>query len=82
MHSYRLSFGKNHIFQGSIFENIRYGKTNASLEDDILAQKKPLIHEQIFGRLRLMTQMPSCFVGGQQQRIALARFLKIHLLFF
>lgn len=32
-----LVLQKNHIFQGSIFENIRYGKTDASLEDVILA---------------------------------------------
>ena len=42
-----LVLQKNHIFQGSIFENIRYGKTNASLEDVIQAAKKASIHEQI-----------------------------------
>ncbi len=37
-----LVLQKNHIFQGSIFENIRYGKTDASLEDVILAAQKSL----------------------------------------
>lgn len=40
-----LVLQKNHIFQGSIFENIRYGKTDASLEDVILAAQKASIHE-------------------------------------
>ncbi len=72
-----LVLQKNHIFQGSIFENIRYGKTNATLEDVIVAAKKASIHEQIL-------QLPNGYdadalmlSGGQQQRIALARmFLK------
>ncbi len=72
-----LVLQKNHIFQGSIFENIRYGKTNATLEEVIIAAKKASIHEQIL-------QLPNGYdadalmlSGGQQQRIALARmFLK------
>ncbi|MDY6456718.1 ABC transporter ATP-binding protein [Acinetobacter faecalis] len=72
-----LVLQKNHIFQGSIFKNIRYGKTNATLEDVIVAAKKASIHEQIL-------QLPNAYdadalmlSGGQQQRIALARmFLK------
>ena len=38
---------KNHIFQGSILENIRYGKPHASNEEVIAAAKKASIHEQI-----------------------------------
>ncbi|WP_347454525.1 ABC transporter ATP-binding protein [Acinetobacter thermotolerans] len=72
-----LVLQKNHIFQGTIFDNIRYGKTTASLEDVIEAAKKASIHEQIL-------QLPNGYdsdalqlSGGQQQRIALARmFLK------
>ena len=72
-----LVLQKNHIFQGSIFENIRYGKTDANLEEVIVAAKKASIHEQIL-------QLPNSYdadalmlSGGQQQRIALARmFLK------
>jgi len=72
-----LVLQKNHIFQGSIFDNIRYGKTDASLEEVIDAAKKASIHEQIL-------QLPQGYEadalqlsGGQQQRIAIARmFLK------
>ena len=72
-----LVLQKNHIFQGTIFDNIRYGKTTASMEDVIEAAEKASIHEQIL-------QLPDGYdsdalmlSGGQQQRIALARmFLK------
>lgn len=72
-----LVLQKNHIFQGTIFDNIRYGKTTASMEDVIEAAEKASIHEQIL-------QLPDGYdsdalmlSGGEQQRIALARmFLK------
>ena len=72
-----LVLQKNHIFQGTIFDNIRYGKTTASMEDVIEAAEKASIHEQIL-------QLPDGYDSdalmlsdGQQQRIALARmFLK------
>ena len=72
-----LVLQKNHIFQGSILDNIRYGKMDASDEDVMLAAQKASIHEQIL-------QLPDGYhadalmlSGGQQQRIALARmFLK------
>lgn len=72
-----LVLQKNHIFQGTIFDNIRYGKTTASMEDVIEAAEKASIHKQIL-------QLPDGYdsdalmlSGGQQQRIALARmFLK------
>ncbi|MGL3043541.1 ABC transporter ATP-binding protein [Acinetobacter pecorum] len=72
-----LVLQKNHIFQGTVFDNIRYGKTNASREEVIAAAKKASIHEQIL-------QLPDGYdsdalqlSGGQQQRIAIARmFLK------
>jgi ABC-type multidrug transport system, ATPase and permease components len=37
-----LVLQKNHIFQGSIEENIRYGKTKASIEEIMEAAKKSL----------------------------------------
>ncbi|APX63998.1 ABC transporter ATP-binding protein [Acinetobacter schindleri] len=72
-----LVLQKNHIFQGTIFDNIRYGKNSASMQDVIEAAQKASIHEQIL-------QLPNGYdsdalqlSGGQQQRIALARmFLK------
>lgn len=72
-----LVLQKNHIFQGSIFENIRYGKTDASLEDVIQAAKKASIHEQILHLPEAYDADALMLSGGQQQRIALARmFLK------
>ena len=72
-----LVLQKNHIFQGSIFENIRYGKTDASLEDVILAAQKASIHEQILQWPQAYDADALMLSGGQQQRIALARmFLK------
>ena len=72
-----LVLQKNHIFQGSILDNIRYGKMDANDEEVMLAAKKASIHEQVL-------QLPEGYAadalmlsGGQQQRIALARmFLK------
>lgn len=72
-----LVLQKNHIFQGTIFENIRYGKTDASLEEVIVAAKKASIHEQISQLAKAYETDALMLSGGQQQRIALARmFLK------
>ncbi|ATO19366.1 ABC transporter [Acinetobacter sp. LoGeW2-3] len=72
-----LVLQKNHIFQGTIFDNIRYGKTNASMEDVIEAAKKASIHEQILQLPQGYDSDALQLSGGQQQRIALARmFLK------
>jgi ABC-type multidrug transport system fused ATPase/permease subunit len=63
---------KNHIFKGSVAENIRYGKPDA-----IEAARSAYLHEQIMelpGGYETDAQLLS---GGQQQRIAIARlFLK------
>ncbi len=72
-----LVLQKNHIFQGSIFENIRYGKTDASLEDVMHAAKKASIHDQILKLPHAYEADALMLSGGQQQRIAIARmFLK------
>ncbi|UYW01448.1 ABC transporter ATP-binding protein/permease [Flavobacterium agricola] len=72
-----LVLQKNHIFNGSIEENIRYGKINATDEEVIEAAKKAYIHDQIIN-LPLGYQTKALNLsGGQQQRIAIARmFLK------
>ncbi|MFR9677450.1 ABC transporter ATP-binding protein [Acinetobacter sp. SEK570] len=72
-----LVLQKNHIFQGTIEENIRYGKMDATQDEIILAAKKASIHEQIL-KLPLAYQSDALLLsGGQQQRIAIARmFLK------
>ncbi len=72
-----LVLQKNHIFSGSIEENIRYGNPQATHEDVVLAAKKAYIYDQIM-------QLPDGFQsqalqlsGGQQQRVAIARmFIK------
>ena len=72
-----LVLQKNHIFQGSILENIRYGKPHASNEEVIAAAKKASIHEQILKLPHAYEADALLLSGGQQQRIALARmFLK------
>jgi len=72
-----LVLQKNHIFQGSILDNIRYGKTDASNEEVMDAAKKASIHEQILKLPHAYEADALLLSGGQQQRIALARmFLK------
>ena len=72
-----LVLQKNHIFKGSIEENIKYGNTNASKEDIIGAAKKAYIHEQIMDMPDGYQSEAKLLSGGQQQRIAIARlFLK------
>ena len=69
------------LFAGTILDNIRYGRPNASIEDVIAAAKLAEIHDDILS-------MPSGYEtevgergvrlsGGQKQRISIARiFLK------
>ena len=72
-----LVLQKNHIFQGSIEDNIRYGNMNASLEEVEEAAKKAYLHEQILDLPQKYQHDATQLSGGQQQRIAIARlFLK------
>ncbi|WLP93319.1 ABC transporter ATP-binding protein [Psychrobacter sp. M13] len=72
-----LVLQSNHIFSGTISENIRYGDINATEEDIIIAAKKASIHEQITQLPKGYESTAKSLSGGQQQRIALARmFLK------
>ncbi len=72
-----LVLQKNHIFPGSILENIRYGQSQASEDEIFSAAKKASIHEQILKLPHGYTSDALLLSGGQQQRIALARmFLK------
>lgn len=72
-----LVLQKNHIFKGTIAENIRYGKTGASLEEIQDAARKAYIHDQIMELERGYESEAHLLSGGQQQRIAIARlFLK------
>lgn len=72
-----LVLQKNHIFKGSIEENIMYGNPEASKKDVIDAAKKAYIHEQIEELPNGYESQANLLSGGQQQRIAIARlFLK------
>lgn len=72
-----LVLQKNHIFRGSIEENIRYGDMNASFEKIVEAAKKAYLHDQIENLPEKYNSEAQQLSGGQQQRIAIARlFLK------
>lgn len=72
-----LVLQKNHIFNGTIEDNIRYGSPNASFEEVVEASKKAFIYDQIKEMPRLFNTPALELSGGQQQRIAIARlFLK------
>ena len=72
-----LVLQKNHIFDGTIAENIRYGNPDATYNDIVQAAKQAYLYDQVM-------QLPNGFdtqalqlSGGQQQRVAIARmFLK------
>lgn len=72
-----LVLQKNHIFQGSIEDNIRYGNINATFEEIENAAKKAYLHDQITELPQKYEHDATQLSGGQQQRIAIARlFLK------
>lgn len=72
-----LVLQKNHIFDGTIEENIRYGRPDATREEVVEAAKKSYIYDQIMALPKQFDNKASDLSGGQQQRIAIARmFLK------
>ena len=72
-----LVMQKNHIFAGTVEENIRYGWLDAKPEDVIEAAKKASLHDQILQMPHGYQTQARELSGGQQQRIAIARlFLK------
>lgn len=80
-HLLRRSIGlvlqKNHIFRGSIEENIRYGFMRATKDAVVAAAKKAYLHDQIEKLPNGYDSEAQSLSGGQQQRIAIARlFLK------
>ena len=72
-----LVMQKNHIFDGTIEENIRYGNPQATRDEVVEAARKAFLYDQVM-------QLPDGFQssalrlsGGQQQRVAIARmFIK------
>lgn len=72
-----LVLQKNHIFSGTIEENIAYGNPNANQQEIIHAAKQAFIYDQIMALPMQFTSNALQLSGGQQQRIAIARmFLK------
>lgn len=72
-----LVLQKNHIFKGTIGENILYGNPEASESEIVEAAKQAYIHEQIIQLPKGYDSDAHLLSGGQQQRIAIARlFLK------
>ncbi len=72
-----LVLQKNHIFSGTIEENIRYGNPEATHEEIEEAARKAYIYDQIMALPKGFESQALQLSGGQQQRIAIARmFLK------
>ncbi len=70
-----LVLQKNHIFKGTIEENIRYGKIDASFEEVQEAARKAFLHDQIEQLPKKYEAEAHLLSGGQQQRIAIARLV-------
>jgi len=70
---------ESHLFRGSIAENIRYGKADATDEDVRLAATQAEIHDFIVtlpkGYDTIVSHSGTTLSGGQRQRIAIARAL-------
>ena len=72
-----LVLQKNHIFRGSIEENIRYGNMRAGFEQVVRAAQQAYLHDQIEKLPHKYETDALSLSGGQQQRVAIARlFLK------
>jgi ABC-type multidrug transport system fused ATPase/permease subunit len=72
-----LVLQKNHIFKGSIADNISYGKAHATKAEIEEAAQKANLHEQVMSLPDQYASDARLLSGGQQQRVAIARlFLK------
>ena len=72
-----LVLQKNHIFSGTIEENIRYGRPDATRVEVMEAARKAYIYDQVMALPDGFDSNATQLSGGQQQRIAIARmFLK------
>ena len=72
-----LVLQKNHIFSGTVEENIRYGRPDATHDEVMEAARKAYIYDQVAALPDGFHTNALQLSGGQQQRIAIARmFLK------
>ena len=72
-----LVLQKNHIFDGTIEENIKYGHPEATHDDVVRAAQQAYIYDQIMQLPNGLDTMALQLSGGQQQRVAIARmFIK------
>ena len=72
-----LVLQKNHIFDGTIAENILYGDPSATMEEVHDAARKAYLYDQVMALPDQFNSKATLLSGGQQQRIAIARmFLK------
>ncbi|MBO7523705.1 MAG: ABC transporter ATP-binding protein, partial [Bacteroidales bacterium] len=72
-----LVLQKNHIFDGSIEENIKYGNPKANHAEVLMAAKKAHLFDQVMALPNQFASKATQLSGGQQQRVAIARmFLK------
>lgn len=62
---------KNHIFNGTIEENILCGKPDATKAEIIEATKKAYLHDQVMLMPKQYESNALELSGGQQQRIAI-----------
>ena len=72
-----LVMQKNHIFDGTIEENIRYGNPQATHDDVVTAARKAFLYDQVMALPDGFESSALRLSGGQQQRVAIARmFIK------
>ena len=72
-----LVMQKNHIFDGTIEENIKYGNPAATHEEVVEAARQASLYDQIMSLPKGFDTNALRMSGGQQQRVAIARmFIK------
>ena len=72
-----LVMQKNHIFDGTIEENIKYGNPQATHDDVVNAARKAFLYDQGMALPEGFESNALRLSGGQQQRVAIARmFIK------
>lgn len=73
---------KAFLFAGSIFDNIRYGKEDATVEEVehalFISQSKEFVDQKDYGMYSYITPSGTNVSGGQRQRLAIARALVRH----